>query len=113
MKYKITLMPNTNCANIFVKLLITGSYQWFERLDGKIVRHLPSDDAIPVQTPNIVNNLFCIKGLTHVHLRPYEIGLWKAEIFDWDEVIPAAVAGINLELCPEEDMEFVEDTVNP
>ena len=65
-----------------------GEFQVSEKLTDKItlgcINNNDGESAI------IIKALLDIKGVKDVNISPYEITVWKAEIFSWKEIIPEA-----------------------
>jgi hypothetical protein len=81
MRVRIEYFPNPNCVIFHIDKRVTD--QSIETFDMG-----PNWRA--EEQPQLVKGLFTIEGIDHITLHQYGVGLVKADVFEWDEIVPKA-----------------------
>lgn len=60
-----------------------------EAVTDKMILTFESPDWQPKEMTPLVKALFNTKGVAKVLLRPYQVGITKARVFSWQELLPS------------------------
>lgn len=91
MRVRIEFFPNPNCVTFHIDKRVT---------DKSIEIFDMGPNWKAEEQPQLVKDLFIIEGVDHITLRQYEVGLVKADVFEWDEIVPKAEAMIKKAMDP-------------
>ena len=95
MRVRIEFFPNPNCATFHIDKRVT---------DKSIETFDMGPNWKAEEQPELVKDLFTIEGVDHITLRQYEVGLVKADVFEWDEIISKVEAIIKKAMDPNGEM---------
>lgn len=78
-RLKLEYYPNPNACTLHVSEAVTSE---------QILTFDSSAYQVEKMTP-MVRALFDIRGVAKVTLRPYVVGIYKARVFSWQELLPS------------------------
>ena len=81
---KEEIHPNKQCRTYHMRSQFIEKGRFFSYASMSLQDELYFCNGISL----IISEIMAIDGVTHINISPYELGLGKAEAFNWEEIVP-------------------------